>query len=224
MAAAMTGGLAPRATPTGYKMGASAITVPRAVPVAVESRLPHIKVINGKNLPLRPALMLNQISPWISPVSFMSCATIPARNHAINMMETISEDIPCIRVSAHWVAFLDMRSAVRTAASVGAQNAMGMAFPETDSSMMPMNNTINGDTKPNIPPRNCILSSFVFVNITYPLLVISLLSITTLSSPKLKDRKTKFNKIISWAATIRIIIANTRMIFCKLTYKIGRCL
>ena len=99
-----------------------------------------------------------------------------------------------------------------------------MALPETDSSMIPMNNTINGDTKPNIPPRNCILSSFVFVNITYPLLVSSLLSITTLSSPKLKVRKTKFNKIISWAATIRIIIADHRMIFCKLTYKTGPCL
>ena len=70
------------------------MTVPRAVPVAVDSRLPQMKAISGKKRPLRLMLMLSQIRPSIRPDSYISSATMPAKNQAISMMETISEDMP----------------------------------------------------------------------------------------------------------------------------------
>ena len=135
-------------------MGARAITVPSAVPVARERKLPHRNATSGKTRPPRPVPMHSQVRPSTRPVSFISWATMPAKNQANSMVATISEAMPWIRRSAQWAGSFARASAVATAASAGTQKAAGMALPAAASKSIPDSRTAKGSSRPKVPYRN----------------------------------------------------------------------
>jgi len=85
---------------------------------------------------------------------------MPARNHAMSIIATISDDIPLMIARAQSAGFFASRSAARIENSVGTQKAMGRALPLRASHIMPINSTANGSVNPNNPPLNSTLSLF----------------------------------------------------------------
>jgi len=87
-------GAAPNAPPAGYRSGAQTSTVPRLVPVAVETTLQIRKAATTKPLPSIPARATREVNAGTKPLAPIRVPRTPARIQARTMVMTIGWLIP----------------------------------------------------------------------------------------------------------------------------------